>query len=147
MSKAGWYVMPFAVLTMLNESGFYITPKPAGDALVIEYRKGEGNRWDNDTEVGITVCTPVRDASMVCTPQIPERKRTDVMNGPTDPGPKATIALACVASYADGAVTVAPMRKPATTDDDDPTDWDAGAAARCKHLPYAGRHRIAVSPR
>ena len=39
MSKAGWYVMPFAALTMLNESGFYVTPKPAGDALVIEYRK------------------------------------------------------------------------------------------------------------
>lgn len=83
---------------------------------------------------------------MACTPQIPERKRTDVMNGPTDPSPKATIALACVASYADGAVTVAPMRTP-TADDGDASDWDAGAAARCKSLPYAGQRRIVVSPR
>jgi hypothetical protein len=139
---AGWYVMPFAKLMTLHETAFFVTPQPAADALIIEYRKTEGNRWSNDTEVGITVCKPV-DGSVACTPQIPLRKHGVVINSPQNPTVHVSVALACVATYADGAVTVTAMRRPA--DVDPYSDWDAAAAVRCKALPYAGKHRLAGS--
>jgi hypothetical protein len=138
-STAGWYAMPFASLMMLNRAGFHATPQPAGDALVLEYRRSEGNRFDNDTEGGITICKPV-DGAVSCTPQIPLTQRTDTIDTkPDDWTGHTSIALACVAKYANGAVTVSAMPKPAPNEGD---DWDAPAAARCANLPYAGKRRI-----
>jgi hypothetical protein len=138
-ASAGWYAMPLASLMMLNRTGFNATPLPAGDALVIEYRKSEGNRFDNDTEEGITVCKPVAGA-VACTPQIPLRKRTDTIETkPDNWTASVSVALACVATYANGAVTVAAMPKPDPTE---PDDWDAAAAARCNDLPYGGTRRV-----
>ncbi len=130
-AAAGWYVMPFTNLTLLNESGFNVTARPGSDAAVVEYHRSEGNRHSYDEENGIVACKPVRGA-VSCTPRIPLQKRNWS-------DPNVDVQLACVASYADGALTLDAMPKPAESD----SGWTAKAAEQCKTLPYAGKQPIA----
>jgi hypothetical protein len=131
-SATGWYVLPFVRLVDLNESNLYLTPKPADDALVVQYHFSEGNRHGYDEEDGIVVCKPARGA-VACTPRVAVQQRTWSE-------PNTTVVLACVASYAGGALHLAAMPAP---DQPDGFAWSRQAAAKCGALPYAGNRPIA----
>jgi len=137
----GWYVMPAFAETGNRYSSFAYERAPADDALVIRYRidTATAGRFAGDSEHGVIVCKLLPEG-IACTPKIATRRYSQSMNTSQPDWPTTTtIELACTATYAHGALTVAPMAG-ASPDDD---YWTQEAAHACTSLPYGGTHAVA----
>ena len=139
-ASAGWFVMPAFAETGNRYSGFSVEPELAGDALVLRYTYdlATSGRFANEVEDGIVVCKAV-DRAVACTPKIATHKRSSQMDTSAPDWPSSTqVELACTASYANGAITIAAT----AMDPDAPELWSESAANACTALAYAGVHRV-----
>lgn len=128
-TRAGWFVLPQLGDTGNRYSSLAIEARREAGAVVISYgyELATAGRFASDTEDGIIVCKPAGGA-VTCTPKIATRRftmhlETDQPDWPT----AASVELACTATYANDAITFAPMPPP---EGEDPS-WTAEAAAGC----------------
>lgn len=129
-----WYVMPGFADVSGGLSDFGLEHAAAADGtLVLDYTLEAGPlHGDVRTgERGLVACRLV-DGAVACTPKV-------VTSRYSRAGDTTAVQLACTATYATGAITVAPMPAPGQAE----PPWSTTAAGACASLPYAGAHAIA----
>ncbi len=128
-TRAGWYVLPKLGDTGDGHSSLSVQAERAGSGLLLRYKydQATAGRFASSIEEGVIACEVA--GTVACTPKIVThsydmRMETSKPDWPID----TAVSLACKASYANRAITIAPMRKPAGGD----ATWTAEAAAGCR---------------
>ncbi len=128
-TRAGWYVLPRIADTGNRYSSFAVEGERAGNGLLLHYTYdlATAGRFASTTEHGVIACE-VTD-TVACTPKVPTAMYDQRMDTSKQDWPSTVdVQLACTASFAHHAITLAPMSKP---EGSDPT-WTAAAAATCR---------------
>jgi hypothetical protein len=128
-TRAGWYVLPKLGDTGNRYSSLFVQADRAGSGLLLHYQYdlATAGRFASTVEEGVIACEVVAGAA-ACTPKIATHTYSSSMETSQPDWPVQTnVMSACTASYAKGAITIAPMPKP----DGDDEEWTAEAAAGC----------------
>lgn len=128
-TRSGWYVLPKLGDTGDRYSSLFVEAERAASGLLLHYKYelATAGRFASTVEEGVIACEVA--GTVACTPKIATRSYESRMDTSKPDWPAETeVSLACTASYANRAITLAPMPKP---EDDDPT-WTAEAAAACR---------------
>ena len=126
-----WYLMPNFADTGNRYASFFYEGELVGDVLVVRYRidTPTAGRFASDTELGVVACKYVAGA-VACTPKLVTGQFSQAMDTNQPDWPTTTtVSLACTATFANGALTLAPAT--AAAPNEPPESWTAEAAARC----------------
>ena len=130
-ARGRWYLMPSFADTGNRYASFFYQGEIVGDVLVVRYQieTPTAGRFAGDTERGVVACKYVAGA-VACTPKVVTGQYSQSMDTSQPDWPTTTtVFLACTATFANGALTLAPAA--AAEPDEPPEAWTADAAARC----------------